>query len=183
MSTAPKQHSYTLQSGDKAATVMVYTQTLLAWGDVILKESIRPSTWLRTQAIPHFARLYDVQVLKISQNCSLKPVSYNDLFVPSCQIIAYHLKPPTSDPLDYEPNEPHRKMEPLTALVGSFRFDGCLRMSQQSDIDRTLDVVKEAFIGLYDLTISLPDAPGFGQIHTPFALVRCDSLLYSSRTA
>jgi hypothetical protein len=65
--------------------------------------------------------------------------------------------------------------------VGSFRFDGCLRMSTQTSLDRFLDVSKEIFTTLYDLEITQPLIPAMKPIHVPYALVRSDFVLFSPR--
>ncbi len=178
--TASPSHAFTLQPDEKLAPVMIYTASNMCWGSVILKESIRPSTWLRTPAIPRFIRLREATMLRIAPGSSFKPISMAELHIPSSQVIAYHLKPPDADPLDYDPKEPMRKLEPVAALVGEFRFDGVFRMSTHSDIERFLDVAKEAFLGMYDVTISLPILPAFRQIRIPFTLIRGESVLYSA---
>jgi hypothetical protein len=55
-------------------------------------------------------------------------------------------------------------------------------MSTQSDLTRFLDVSKEQFTSLYDLTITLPSVPAFGKLQSSFALVRAEHVMFSGRT-
>jgi hypothetical protein len=173
--------SYPIPAGEKISSIMAYTMNLLVWGEVLTKEAIRASTWLRTPAIPQYIFIHDAQVMNFAGSSLPKPVFFRELHLPSSQVIAFHIKPPTFDPLDYDPNEPMRKMEPATALVGTFRFDGFLRMSTQTSIDRFLDVSKETFTALYDLEITQPLIPSMKPIRVPFALLRSDFVLFSPR--
>lgn len=170
-----------IPEGYKATSVMVYTQTQFIWGEAISVEAIRVSTWLRTQAVPKFIPFLDAQVLSFNTGGNLKPVHYREFFLPVVHVLAFHLKPPLQDPLDYDPNEPMRKMEPVTALVGSFRFDGYLRMSTQTNLERFLEVSKEAFISMYDVQISNLALPALAGLRTPFCLLRMDGVSFSTR--
>jgi hypothetical protein len=161
---------------------MAYTLNLFAWGEVVTKEAIRVSTWLRTPSAPQYVNLYDARVMMVVGNGTGKPQSFTELQVPSSQIIAFHLLPPNHDPLDYEENEPNRKMEPATALVGSFRFDGFIRMASVTNLVRYLDVTKETFTSIYNVEITQPGMPAMGVIRVPYVLLRRDMVLFSPRT-
>lgn len=173
--------SVSLPEGYKATPVMAYTGTQFIWGEVVSVEAIRVSTWLRTQAVPKFLHFLDAQVLSFNAGGGLKPVHFHEFFLPSAHVLAFHLKPPLQDPLDYDPNEPMRKMEPVTALVGNFRFDGYLRMSTQTNLERFLEVAKESFISMYDIQISHPAIPALSGLRTPFSLIRMESVSFSAR--
>ena len=174
--------TYQIQDGEKITSAMAYTDSHLIWGEVVTKEVVRVSTWLRTPAIPLFIFFHNAHVITFS-GPTPKPQSFTELHVPSSQVLAFHVKPPAQDPLDYDPNEPMRKMEPTTALVGHFRFDGYLRMSTHTDIERYLDVSKETFTTMYDVEISQPAFPTMRAIHVLFVLVRSERVLFSRRTA
>lgn len=175
------EKTYQLNDGEKATPVMVYTDIRLIWGEVTTMEAIRVSTWLRTPAIPQFMCVHDANVISFSGNEIPKPQSFRELYLPSTQIIAFHIKPPGRDPLDYDPNEQMRKMEPTSALVGRFRFDGFLRMSTQTNISRFLDVSKEIFTAMYDIEITQPEMPALGVVRTSYALLRTDNVWFSPR--
>lgn len=176
---ASDEKAYQLKDGEKVSSVMIYTNERLVWGEVITMEAIRVSTWLRTPAIPQFMCVYDAHELRFGSSETPRPQSFQELYLPSAQIIAFHIKPPGRDPLDYDPNEQMRKMEPTTALVGWFRFDGFLRMSTQTNVSRFLDVSKETFTALYDIDITQPAMPALGVVRTPFALLRTDNVWFS----
>ena len=182
MTTGIEKSGYSLSDGDKVTTVMAYTESTLVLGEVITRESIRVSTWLRTQAIPQFIFFHNASVMRFSGGTT-QPQSLDELHLPSSQVIAFHIKPPACDSLDYDPAEPMRKMEPMTALVGWFRFDGFIRMSTQTDLQRYLDVSKEIFTTLYDIDISQPNTPAMGTLHVPYALVRTTSVSFARRRA
>ena len=172
----------TVPPGEKLSTVMIYTNEMLAVGDVITKEVLRVSTWLRTAAIPEFIWLHDAKIIQFASGAP-RPLSFSELHMPSAQVKAFHLKPPAQDPLDYDPKEPNRKMLPVTVLVGLFRFDGFLRMSTQTELDRFLEVAKEAYVSLYDITITNPSIPNMAPMHIPFALMRMAYVQFAPRPA
>lgn len=45
---------YTLSADEKTALVMIYTHNSLLRGNAVVKESIRVSTWLRTEGAPEY---------------------------------------------------------------------------------------------------------------------------------
>jgi hypothetical protein len=181
MAASDKSRSFTLDEGEKVTSVMIYNNQVMAWGEVVTKEAIRVSTWMRTPMIPQYITLHEAQVLTMSGGTPAKPQSFRSLYLPSSQVIAFHIMPPARDPLDYEPNEPHRKMEPATALIGSFRFDGLLRMSTQTDLGRYLDVTKEAFTAFYEVEITNLNIAAMGVIRTSYVLLRRDHVMFSPR--
>jgi hypothetical protein len=170
-----------LQEGEKLTPVMIYTQNMLVWGEVVTVEAIRVSTWLRNQSVPTYINIINVQVLTFDGGAKPRPYTFKELHLPTSQVIALHIKPPDRDPLDYDPNEPNRKMVPLTVMVGPFRFDGSVRMSTHTTLDRFLDVSKVTFTALYDVEITQPSVPAMGIIRVPFAVVRSESVLFATR--
>jgi hypothetical protein len=178
---AGKPRDYQIEEGDKITSVMIYTQNLLVIGDAVTKEAVRVSTWLRSAAAPKYIYLRDVQVLTFSGTAAPKPQSFRAILLPARLAIAFHIKPPAHDPLDYDPSEANRKMEPTSAMVGPFQFNGLIRMSTQTSLDRFLDVAKENYTSMYELEITNPALPQMGVIRTPFALMNNEQTLYSPR--
>jgi hypothetical protein len=172
----------TLQPGDKLSSVIIYTSDMLVMGDVVTKEAVRVSTWLRTASIPQFICIFDAKLLQLGGGAP-RQLSFDELRLPSAQVNAFHLKPPAQDALDYDPNEPMRQMLPVSALIGSFRFDGVLRMSTQTNLNRFLDVAKEVFVSMYDITITNPSLSNMGPMRIPFALLRMACAQFASRAA
>ncbi|MBN2549948.1 MAG: hypothetical protein JXB15_12370 [Anaerolineales bacterium] len=180
MSANPGAAPYALEEGEKTTPIMAYTQNMLVLGDVVTKDAIRVSIWLRTSAIPSYILIYGVRVVRFSEGSLSKPEQFSELHLPSSQIIAFHIKPPAQEPLDYDANEPMRKMHPTIALVGAFRFDGYLRMSTHTNLERFLDAAKEAFIGMYDISITQPGSPATGAMKIPYAVLRKESVMFLS---
>jgi hypothetical protein len=176
----PAQQGYKLEPGEKVTSIMAYTDSALVWGDVITKEAIRVSTWLRTQAVPQYIYIHNASILRFG-SVQPKPVKFREIHLPSAQVIAYHIAPPTSDPLDYDPKEPMRKLEPVSAMFGWFRFDGCLRMSTATTVERFLDVAKETFTSMYDLTITVSAIQGMNPIKVPYAMIRSTNAIFAPR--
>ena len=176
------QKAYKLGDDDKATPVMIYTTNSLLVGDVVTKKVIRVSTWLRTPMVPQYITLYSAQVIDLASRSTPRTSVFRELYLPAAQIIAFHMQPQLSDPLDYDPEEPMRRMEPVTALVGSFRFDGSVRMSTQTNLESYLDVIKEAFTSIYDIQISPVNVPALKPFSVPFALLRRDLVIFAVRT-
>jgi hypothetical protein len=173
---------YSLGDEDKATHVMVYTESSLIVGEVVTKKVIRVSTWLRTPMVPQYIAVYSAQIVDLSSGSSPKSLTFDTLYLPSHQVIAFHMRPPEIDPLDYDPDEPMRKMELVTALIGPFRFDGSVRMSTQTGLDSYLDVIKEDFTSIYDIWASSPNLPSLKPFQVPFALLRRDRVIFAPRS-
>ncbi len=170
---------YTLASDDKVAQVMIYTQSNLYWGDVVVKEMVRVSTWLRTNTAPERVTLYNAKVLNLNSGTQSRPMVFPELNVSVSQVLAFHLMPPAKDPLDYDPTEPNRKMEPVTLLVSSFKIDGSLRLSSKSSLAKFLEVTHENFTGVYDAKITNTVLTTMGVISVPFLLVRQETTVFT----
>lgn len=173
---------YTLSDEDKATPVMIYTANSLLVGEVVTKKVIRVSTWMRTPMVPQYINIYNAQLIELSSKSNPRSSSFSELFLPAHQVIAFHMRPPESDPLDYDPDEPMRKMEPVTALIGPFRFDGRVRMSTQTNLESYLDVIKEDFTSIYDIQVISPNVPTWKPFDVPFALLRRDRVVFAPRT-
>ena len=163
---------------ENITSVMIYTHNMLAWGQVVTKKAIKLNTWLRTPALPQYILLYDAKLITYTGGIP-RPQTFSELFLPSPQVVGFHLKPPVHEPVDYDPDEPMRKMLPTTALIGPFRFDGYLRMSTQTNLERFLDVTTETFTSMYDLQISQPSIPSIGVIKVPMGLIRNKAVIFS----
>jgi hypothetical protein len=158
-----------LASDEKTAMVMVYTNNVLARGEVIAKESARVSIWLRTQGVPNYIHLHKPQVISFL-GAVPKTSSFSEMFVPILQVVAFHLAPPAQDPLDYEAAELNRMMQPLDVMVGSFLLKGKIRISMQTDVATSLDVMRASWMSVYDADISNPYLPQFN-VQVPMLLI------------
>jgi hypothetical protein len=179
--TTPKP--YTLDVGEKITPVMVYTHNLLARGEVITKEQMRVSTWLRTQGAPEFVGLYNAQVLIFGSSTGIQQASYSELYVPTQEVLAYHILPPNKESVDFDPNEPNRKMEPTVMLIGSFRFNGHVRLATQSKLNKYLEIARETFFSFYDVEITNPGLPSSSALKVPMVLARLSTAILATRSA
>jgi hypothetical protein len=170
-----------LAEGEKSSLLMIYSPASLVRGEVVTAAAVRVSTWLRTQAAPEYLQVHNAQVLLLGVSGPGGSINFQEYYIPTSQISAYHIVPPASDPLDYDPSEPNRRMEAVTILVGGFRFNGKLRMAGQTNLNKYLDLSHEAFMSLYDIDITNPAMPGMGLIHVPMALVRSRAVTVAAR--
>jgi hypothetical protein len=164
--------TYVVGKDEKSAPVMVYTVTGIVWGDVVVREQVRVSTWLRTNMAPDNVCIFNAKALITTNNTTPKPIQLKEIHISLTQILAIHLIPPAQDPPDYDPTEPNRVMTPAAALVGTFRFDGKMRMSTVTNLAKYIEITRENFTGLYEVDISCPVMPALGTLKVPFVLVR-----------
>lgn len=170
---------YTLGADEQVAQVMAYTNTSLYWGEVIVKEMIRVSTWLRTNTAPDRICLYNAKAISSTSTAPTRPMQFRELHLAASQVLAFHLVPPARDPLDYDTTEPNRFMQPVTILIGNIRVDGKLRLSTRSNLAKFLEVTREQFSSVYEAQISNPSSPAFGSISVPYVLVRQEAGVFT----
>lgn len=163
-----------LAPDEKVSTVIIYTQTMLIRGDIILRENMRVSIWLRTQGVPNFIHLYKVNLIQLSGS-SPKNYSKTEAFIPTPEIVGFHLAPPAQDPLDFDPSEANRRMQSVEVLAGSFEMRSSLRVSTATDFAASLDVMNTSWLSLYDAEITNPYVPQLN-MNVPMLLVRPDRI-------
>ncbi len=166
-----------LAADEKTVMVMVYTQNMLVRGEVVVKENARVSIWLRTQGVPNYIHLLKPQVILLG-GTPPKNYAYPEIFIATTQVIGFHIAPPAQDPPDYDPAEAHRVMHPLDIILGTFTMKGHIRISTQTDVATSLDVMRAAWLSIYDATISNPYLPQFS-IHVPFLLVNPNNVNFA----
>jgi hypothetical protein len=162
---------YTLASDEKASGVMVYTQNTLIYGEVLTKQNTRVSVWLRTEGAPEFIHLLKPQVIYLSGSAARR-LNYSEIYIPAAQIIGFHLTPPADDPLDYDEGEMNRKFQAVTALVGTFVFNGTIRISTQVDLGTSITSGRTVWMSIYNVKISNPLLAQMGEVQVPMLLVR-----------
>jgi hypothetical protein len=111
----------------------------------------------------------------------IKPVGYPEIHIPIQRVIAFHVMPPTQEPVDNDPQEKNRKMEPISALVGQFRIDGFVRIAAQINLNKYLEVSRETYTTIYDATITHPGIAQLNLPRIPYLLVRQISTVIASR--
>jgi hypothetical protein len=159
----------TLGAEDKATPLMLYTAYGMLRAELICKQNVRVNIWLRTDNAPRYLHLIKAQVVLVGGN-AIKTFSYADVFLPADTVIAYHLLPPASEPMDYEDTEANRRMQPATALLNSFMFKGELRISTQSDFGTTIEVARSSWLSFYNVDISNPYLPQLA-LRAPMMLI------------
>jgi hypothetical protein len=170
---------YTVETDEKVVVVVVYTPNLLFRGELVVKKLIRVNTWLRTNTTPDRITLYNAKALVTSAGTGAKPTYFTELHIATHQIEAFHLLPPASEPIDYDPTEPNRRMQQVTVLLDSFRIDGSLRMSMQANLTKFLDTVRETFTPVYDAQVTNAQVPSIGTLSVPYLLVRQESCVFT----
>ncbi len=174
--------SRTLDENEKITPCMVYLPMRLIWGNLISKKGIRVETWLKMTLLPDYLTFLDAQMLIFG---GPKPVrqSYAEIYAPLSEILAYHLLPPALQhiEMDYDPNEPNRKMEPTTVYTSVFRFDGYKRISTLGDFSTAIATSKEVFTPLYDVTVSHPIASTMKPLSVPYLLLRHANATYARK--
>ncbi|BAJ63682.1 MULTISPECIES: hypothetical protein [Anaerolinea] len=180
MSEQPAGTTPRLEADEKISHVMIYTLSGIYWGELITKSIIRVSTWLRTNAVPDRITLHNAKGM-ITTGGQVSPTSYTELHISLSQIQAFHLIPPEQDPIDYDPTEPNRKMEPVLILLSSFQFKGYLRLSTTSTVKKFLDVTHELYTPIYDAEITNLLLPNLGSIKVPYTLIRQETAIFAKR--
>ncbi|MBW8012673.1 MAG: hypothetical protein FVQ83_15765 [Chloroflexi bacterium] len=168
-----------LAADEKITPVMVYTPTSLSWGQMITRENLRPSLIFHTVPIPEYLSIFKVNSLNLQSNELSKPSEFQEMHFPIKQVIGFHLMPPHEEPLDYDQDEPNRRMEDVTILVGTFFFRGKARLSTQASLKRFLDVSKSDFFSIYSVKISHMSNPKMKPILTPSAVIRREEVLFA----
>lgn len=162
---------YTLSADEKTALVMIYTHNSLLRGNAVVKESIRVSTWLRTEGAPEYIHLLKPQMLTIAAS-TVKTQAFDEMYFPTALAIAFHLVPPAQDPPDYDPTETNRIMQPVVLTVGSFLFRGKVRISTKTDLGSAIATSRAVWMSIYDVNISSPVLPQMGVLSVPMVIVR-----------
>jgi hypothetical protein len=172
MNLQAKQISTQAQNTSKVMPVLIYNRQSLIWGKVFTKLAIRVSTWLNTDMAPLYLRVVDAKIILLGSSGPPKSLTSPSLSVRTQQICAYHLLPPADESPYFDPEEPNRKMELVSILMGNLQIDGKIRMSSQTELDSYLNVSKSDFLELNEVKASFPMTPSLGSIQTPFMLVR-----------
>ena len=172
MATEQNGITYPVGPDEKSASIMVYTANSMILGEVVVKKIIRVSTWLRTNSAPDVICLYNARNIIASAGGTPNPLSFAELHVMTNQVLAYHLLPPAQDPIDYDPTEPNRRMQPITVLSGLAQIDGLIRMASSTSVGKFLEVTHETYSAVYDAQIKFPAMPSLGAMKVPYILVR-----------
>jgi hypothetical protein len=160
----------TLSPEEKSTMVMIYTQNSLIRGNVVTKQGVRVSTWLRTQGVPEYIHVFKPTVIHFGSGV-IKTLSYTEMYVPVSIILAFHLAPPGADPMDYDANETNRMMVPVICLLGTFQFKGSMRISSLGTLSSSIELSHSAWMSIYDVDVTNFSMPQMQAIHVPMLVV------------
>lgn len=177
MSQTIQSQPFTVDQDEKVVQLMVYVSGAFYRGEVVAKQLIRVSTWLRMNTAPDHICLYNVKGM-ITTVAAPKLLQYAELHLPTPQIQALHLVPPYTEALDYDATEPNRRMQAVVALLGSFQMEGCMRLTGSLSLKRYLETTREKFTSLYDVKISNLVVNGMSPVTVPFVLVRQEAAIF-----
>jgi hypothetical protein len=168
---------YTPLADEKLTSIMVYGRDKLIRGDVVTKQSIMVSRWLRTQGAPTYMHILRANIISFGAS-GLRVSNCEEVYFPVVECLAYHLTPPASDPLDYEPDEQNRLMQPMTLLAGGFLLSGKLRVSAATDLPTGMEGNRLTWLSFYEIEVSNPALPQM-HLQVPMALINAPVLTFS----
>jgi hypothetical protein len=172
---------YTLADDEKITIIMLYSQNMLVRGEVVSKKNVRVSIWPRTQGMPNFIHVYKTQVL-VFGGATPKSLTYEEMFFPTPQVIGYHIAPPASDEVDYDPKEAGRRLIDLTLLMGTFSLKAKSRISTHADFATSIDVARSTWMSIYEAEITNLFFPTMPTIRVPMLLVRPDQVSFAMQS-
>jgi hypothetical protein len=159
-----------LAPDEKATLVMVYTHDTFVRGEVVTKESARVGIWPRTQGVPNFIHLLKPNILLFG-GTPPKPYSLAEMFLPTASTIGFHLAPPATEPLDYDPQEKNRTLEPVNILLGTFLLKAHVRISSSTPLGVSLEVGYAGWLSIYDVEVTNPYLPQMQPMLVPMMLI------------
>jgi len=168
-----------LHPGEVATSMMFYTANGLIWGDIVHHESILPTRILTGVTVPEFLTIHNAQIMFAQMNFIGKPMKRREVYLPTGQVLLYHLTPPQKDQLDYDPTEPNRKMAQVNFLTPPFTVQGEMRISEVTTVRSNLEVLKSTFIAFYNLEITHANNPNMKPIRTTMGYVRSRQSIFS----
>ena len=162
---------YILRPDEKTNLIMLYTTQSVVRGEAVIKQNVpRVNIWLRTDGAPRYIHILKAQVL-VFGGSPVKASSYPELYFPTSQVIAFHVLPPTEEPLDYDPDEADRRMQDLDLLVGTFVMKGKIRISTHTEVDTTLESARVSWMSVYEVSITNPYLSQMPALQVPMVLV------------
>lgn len=161
---------YQPASDEKTTTVMLYSNNKLIHGELITKQNVRVSILPRMQAMTNYLHFLKAQVWFFGGG-EPRLLNYAEYFFPVDRMVGFHLAPPASDPLDYDPNEANRVMSDISMVLGVFLLKGKIRVSKQVELGANLELAFRSWLSVYDADISSPFLRQMPVIHVPMLLV------------
>jgi hypothetical protein len=171
---------YILRPDEKTVPVMLYSQDTVVRGEVVTKQSVaRVNIWLRTDGVPNYMHILKPQVI-VFGGTPVKPLTFSEIYFPTSQLIGFHTLPPIDEPLDYDTDEVNRMMQDVQILLGTFVAKGKIRISTQTELAASLEVVHLAWLSLYEAEIINPYLAQMPPMHVPMMLVKPDHIAFAA---
>jgi hypothetical protein len=159
---------YELDSDQKATQVMIGTQDMLLWGDLVTKERARLTFFLSTLA-EDFVPLHDVKILHLAPTQQAAPLQRACAYVKLEEILLFYLM---SEEVPIPEETDVRRLEPVDVIVGPFEIEGKVAKSPIATIQNLLLVTKDDYIPLYEATVRHVAKPWLGGFRTSMVQVR-----------
>lgn len=163
---------YILKPDEKTTPVILYTQDSLISGEMVTKQSIaRVSIWFRSDGTPKYIHLLKPRIVVFGRESAPITLHYSEVYFPLSQLIAFHIMPPIVEPLDYDTTEANRMMQEVSVLVGTFMMKGKIRVSTQTEVVQSLEIIGASWMSLYDVEVSNLYISQMPVLQTPMALL------------
>ena len=143
---------YELKPDEKLTAVMAYTENALFHGQIVTREIVRVNILLRTEGAPGYLHLLNAQLIR--PGSTPKTIKFDEFFVPTKEVIGFHVAPGEDSNLDYDETEVNRRMSAVKVVMGSFLVDSKIRISTQTDFSTSLEVSRTDWLSLYEASIS-----------------------------
>jgi hypothetical protein len=170
--------TYTLASDEKTTQVMIGTDDLLVWGDLVTKEHARISAFLSTLA-EDFVPLHDAKVLFLAPTQQVPPLEKPAVYMKLEEILLfYDMAEDTPLPEETE----LRRYEPVEVVVGSFHIEGKMVKSPVATLHNLLLVTRDEYMPFYQATIRHVAKPWLGVFSTSMVQLRRDRMILISNT-
>ena len=135
------------------------------------RETVRVSIWPRSQGVPNLIHILNPSVLLLNSNTP-KLLSYSEIFVPTANLVGFHMALPKDEPLDYDPSEKNRFLSPISLIMGSFIVKGHIRIASSASLSTSLEVMYHGWLSIYDAEITNPMMPNTQPMQVKLLLVK-----------
>ncbi len=170
---------YEPKENEKTTPVVVYAENMLIYGRLVTKKIVRVNIILRTDSAPNYLHLLNAKLIRTDLKRERK--SFDELYFPTSLVLGFHVAPQEEIILDYDPQEANRKMASIQAILQSFSIRGKIRISSQTETSTSLEVLRIAWLSIYDAVITTPHLPKI-KIETPMLLVRPEKTAFGLNT-
>ncbi len=171
---------YILKPDEKTTPVMLYTRDTMVSGEVVTKQNVlRVNIWLKSDGVPKYMHILKPHVVVFAGGSAPIALTYSEIYFPVSQLVAFHTQPPTDEPLDYDTTEANRMMQEVDVLAGAFVMKGKIRVSTQTEVVQSIEMVGAAWMSLYDVEITNPYIAQMTMLQAPMALLKPSQVAFA----